>query len=332
MKNIVRPEPVEGRENGWLVWASTSSARTAATLLVALLFTSVTAPANATQPLRVATTLSTYADLVKQIGGENVEVSYVASPRFNPHFIEPRPSDVLKVKNADLLVHSGLDLEAWRGPLLDAAGNPNLFSGSKGELDLSIGIPLLEVPNRPLSRLMGDVHIYGNPHYWMGPDNARIMAQAIAAKLSDLDPTHAAAYRERLGTFLQKLDQKTAEWKQKAAVLQGKEVVAYHAEWSYFAQFVGLKVEQFLEPKPGIPPTPKQLGFLEEYMKQHKIQAIIQPTYYPKDSSEALARRVGAKVVILCQNVGELPQAKDYFSMIDYNIDQLAQVLGGQNG
>ncbi|MBI3616350.1 MAG: zinc ABC transporter substrate-binding protein [Candidatus Omnitrophica bacterium] len=283
----------------------------------------------ADKPLKVVATLSVFADLVKQIGGEDVKASYVASPRFNPHFIECKPSDVLRVKQADLLVDAGLDLEAWRGPLLDAAGNPNLFPGSAGELDLSRGISLLEVPTQPLSRLMGDVHIYGNPHYWMNPDNARIMAQEIAGKLSEVDPANAERYRQRLAEFLKRIDRKIAEWKQKAAVLQGREVVAYHTEWPYFAQFTGLKVEQFLEPKPGIPPSPKHLGFLEGYMRQHKIQAIIQPTYYQRDSSEALARRVGAKVVILCQNVGELPQAKDYFSMIDYNIDQLVQALGG---
>ncbi len=224
-----------------------------------------------------------------------------------------------------------LALEAWRGPLIDAAGNPDLFSGGKGELDLSVGIPLLEVPDRPLNRLMGDIHIYGNPHYWMSPENARMMAQAIAAKLSEVDPAHADAYRQRLAAFLQKLDQKMIEWRQKVAPLQGKEVVAYHNEWPYLTEFIGLKIEQFLEPKPGIPPSPRQLGFLEGYMKQHKIQVIIQPTYYPKDSSEALARRVGGKVVILCQNVGELPEVRDYFALMDYNIRQLVQSLGGDS-
>ncbi len=279
-------------------------------------------------PLKVVTTMSTFADLAKQVGGEYVNVSYVASPRFNPHFIECRPSDVLKVKEADLFIHAGLDLEAWRGPLLDAAGNPNLFQGGQGELDLSGGISLLEVPTQQLSRLMGDIHIYGNPHYWVNPENGRIIAQEIADKLSQIDPAHAAAYRKNLETFQQRLDQQIAQWKQWVSAIQGKEVIAYHNEWPYLAQFSGLKIEQFLEPKPGIPPSPKQLGFLEEYMKSHHVKAIIQPTYQPRDSSEALARRTGAKVVILCQNVGELPQAKDYLSMMDYNVRQLVQALG----
>ena len=283
--------------------------------------------AGAAQPLRVVTTLSVFADLVKQVGGEEVQVSYVASPRFNPHFIEPKPSDVLKVKKADLFVHAGLDLEAWRGPLLDAAGNPKLFPGSTGELDLSRGISLLEVPDRPLSRLMGDIHIYGNPHYWLDPENAKIMAQAIAAKLSEMDPARAVAYQKRLSDFLSRLDQKISQWKQTAASIRGKEAIAYHNEWPYLAEFLGIKIDQFLEPKPGIPPNPKHLGFLEEYIKSHNIKMIVQPTYFPSASSEVLAKRTGAKVVTLCQNLGELPQAKDYLSFIEYDVRQIVQAL-----
>jgi len=285
--------------------------------------------ANAEQPVRVVATLSVFADLVKQIGGEDVEVSTVASPRFNPHFIEPKPSDVLKVKKADLLVHAGLDLEVWRGPLLDAAGNSNLFQGSQGELDLSRGIPLLEVPDKPLSRLMGDIHIYGNPHYWLNPENARIMAKAITAKLSETDPAHADAYQKRLSDFTGRLDQKMAEWKQQAAPIRGKEAIAYHNEWPYLADFLGIRIEKFLEPKPGIPPGPQQLGMLEQYMKRHDIRVILQPTFYSRGASEALAKRTGAKVVTLCVNVGELPEAQDYFSFMDYDVGQLVQALGG---
>ena len=277
--------------------------------------------------LRVVTTLSVFADLVKQIGGDYVEVSYVASPRFNPHFIEAKPSDVLKVKKADLLVHGGLDLEAWRGPLLDAAGNPNLFSGGQGELDLSVGIPLLEVPDKPLNRLMGDIHIYGNPHYWLDPENAKRMGKAIADKLSEIDPSQAVYYQQRLADFSKRLDQRIAQWKQMSESIRGKEAVAYHNEWPYLAEFLGIKINQFLESKPGIPPSPKQLEFLEEYMKARKIRVIVQPTYFPRDASEALAKRTGASVVTLCQNLGELPEASDYFAFIDYDVRQMVNAF-----
>lgn len=308
--------------------------RTILSALVSLM--AVAALANGTraaqQPLRVVTTLSVFADLVKQVGGEEVQVSYVASPRFNPHFIEPKPSDVLKVKKADLLVHAGLDLESWRAPLLDAAGNPNLFPGSKGELDLAVGIPLLEVPDRPLSRLMGDIHIYGNPHYWLQPENARIMAKAIAAKLSEIDPAHADAYQKGLSDFTGRLDQKMAEWKRQTASIHGKEVIAYHNEWPYLADFLGIRIAKFLEPKPGIPPGPQQLGFLEEYIKSHGVRVIVQPTYFSRSASDALAKRTGAKVVTLCQNLGELPGTDDYFSFMDYNVRQMLRALEERNG
>ncbi len=284
--------------------------------------------AGAEPALRVVATLSTFADLTKQIGGDRVEVAHIASPRFNPHFIEPRPSDVLKVKKADLFVHAGLDLEVWRGPLIDAAGNPRVFPGQPGELDLSKGVRLLEIPTGPVSRLEGDIHLFGNPHYWTDPENGRIMARTIAEKLAEVDPAHAEEYRQRLAAFLIRLDGKITEWRQLSSGLRGKEVIAYHNQWPYLARFTGIKVEQFLEPKPGVPPSPKHLGFLEQYMKERGIQAIIQPTYFSKNSSEALARRVGGKVVILCENVGELPEASDYIVFIDYNVRQLIQVLG----
>ncbi|MDO8730307.1 MAG: metal ABC transporter substrate-binding protein [Candidatus Omnitrophota bacterium] len=304
--------------------------KTIAILLAVIGTWAPVSPARGEPAIRVAATLSSFADLVKQIGGDRVEVSTIAPPRFNPHFIEPRPSDVLKVKKADLLVHGGLDLEAWRGPLLDAAGNPDLFPGGKGELDLSRGIPLLEVPDRQLSRLDGDIHLFGNPHYWTSPENGRIMARAIAGKLSEIDPTHAEEYRKRLADFLTRLDGKIAEWKQLSSSVRGKEVIGYHNEWPYLMEFVGVKLEQFLEPKPGIPPSPKHLGFLENYMKERGIKVIIQPTYFPKSSSEVLARRTGATVVILCQSVKELPEASDYIAFVDYNVRQLVRALEGK--
>ncbi len=288
---------------------------------------------DADQPLKVVTTLSTFADLVKQVGGDRVEVAHVASPRFNPHFIEPRPSDVLKVKRADLFVHAGLDLEAWRGPLLDAAGNPGIFPGQPGELDLSQGVSLLEVPEKPLSRLMGDIHIYGNPHYWLDPENVRIMARAIGEKLSAVDPKNEKHYRWNFQEFLQRLDRKIPEWQSQLTTHQGQELIGYHNEWPYLMKFLGLKMEQFLEPKPGIPPTPKQIAFLGGYIRQRRIRAIVQPTFYPRSAAEALAKRAPVRVVTLCQNVGEIKQASDYFALIDYNIQQLARGLeGGADG
>lgn len=277
----------------------------------------------AERPLRVVATLSTFADLAKTIGGEQVEVTAIASPTFNPHFIEPKPSDVLKVKRADLFLHAGLDLELWRRPLLDAAGNTAVFPGGPGELDLSQGIELLEVPRGPVSRSQGDIHLYGNPHYWISPDNAAIMARTICDKLCLVDPAHEQAYRLRLEEFAARLEQRIAEWRARLAPCHGRELVGYHNEWPYLMRFAGLRMEHYLEPKPGIPPTPRQLEFLERTMRERRIAGIVQAGYAPRQAAEALAKRAGARVLQLCQSVGERPSCSDYVAMTGYNVDQL---------
>lgn len=277
--------------------------------------------------LKVVATLSTFADLARSIGGEHVEVSSLASPTFNPHFIEPKPSDVLKVKRASLFIHAGLDLELWRGPLLDAAGNTRLFPGQPGELDLSQGIELLEVPTRAVTRLEGDIHIYGNPHYWMDSENGRKMAQAIAEKLSAVDPSHAQDYQRNLQAFLARLDIAMAAWRSRLKPYEGQELVGYHNEWPYLMRFAGLKMSQFLEPKPGIPPTPKQIEFIQQYAKERGIRAIVQATYFPTQAAEVLAKRTGMKVILLCQNVDEVPEASTYAAMVEYDVNQLVKGL-----
>jgi zinc/manganese transport system substrate-binding protein len=281
----------------------------------------------AEKPLRAVATLSTFADLVKTIGAEHVDVSSIASPKFNPHFIEPKPSDVLKVKRADLFVHAGLDLELWRWPLLDAAGNTTLFAGAPGELDLAQGIALLEVPTRAVTRAEGDIHIYGNPHYWLSPENVRTMAQATCDKLCAVDPQHCDVYHHNLLEFLKQLDDKVTEWRSQLAPYKGREVVGYHKEWVYLMKFAGLTMERYLEPKPGIPPTPQHVQFIEDYIKRQRIPAIVQATYFPRQTAEAIARRTGANVVLLCQNVRELPACSDYIAMMDYNVSQLVGAL-----
>lgn len=297
-------------------------------LYAALFVGGVLAPSGWAEPkLHVAATLSTFADLIGTIGGDHVDVSAVASPKFNPHFIEPKPSDILKLKKADLFVHAGLDLEAWRGPLVDAAGVPSFRSGGAKQLDLSQGIPLLQVPDHPVSRAEGDIHIFGNPHYWISPDNAKRMAKTIADKLSAVDPSHASDYNANLQDFLKRMDAKIPEWQAKMKPYVGAELIGYHDEWPYLMEFFGLKMENFLEPKPGIPPTPKQMEFLEQYIKQNHVKGIVQSSYFPTKAADTLAERTGAKVVMLVQGVGENPDASDYIAMLDYDVNQLAQAL-----
>jgi ABC-type Zn uptake system ZnuABC Zn-binding protein ZnuA len=283
--------------------------------------------AESSEHLRVVTTLSTFADLVETVGGEHVKVSSIASPRFNPHFIEPKPSDVLKVKRADLFVHAGLDLEMWRYSLVDAAGKPELRPGGARELDLSQGIRLLEVPERKLTRAQGDIHLYGNPHYWLHPENAKAMVKTIADKLTEVDSAHADTYEQNSTNFLRQLDERMVQWRQASATIRGQEAVAYHNAWPYLTQFMDVRIEQFLEPKPGIPPTLRQLSFLEGHIKKHEIQVIVQSSYFSKANSESLAKRTGAKVVTLCHNVREVPECSDYLAMLEYNVNRLVESL-----
>ncbi len=275
--------------------------------------------------VRVVTTLSSYADIAKTIGGERVEVFSVASPKFNPHFIEPRPSDVLKLKKADLFLHSGLDLEAWRGPLLDAAAKSEFRVGGEKQLDLSEGIPLLEVPNGQVSRAEGDIHQFGNPHYWIDPRNGLIIARHIMEKLCKIDPSGKSIYTENFQQFEQKLQTKINEWQAKIKPVKGSFIIGYHNEWPYLMQFLGLKMEKFIEPKPGIPPGPQHLQGLVEYMHNQRVKAVVQTSYYSPEAGNYLEKQGGIKVISLCQNVQETAECPDYISMID---DAVKQLLG----
>ena len=279
------------------------------------------------QKLRVVATQTIFADLVRQIGGDRVDVRAVASPKYNIHFIQPRPSDVRAVSNADFYVNAGLDLEAWSDPLLEAAGRPELFRNGKRNVDLSQGIRLLKVPDHPLSRAEGDIHLFGNPHFHMSPGNVKIMAATVLEKLKEADPDHASFYEQNTLSFLTRLDQKIAEWKSICAHCKGEEIINYHDDIEYFADFLGLKAEQFLEPKPGVPPAPKHLAFLENYIREHRVKAIVLPTYYSRAAADESAQRTGVKVVTICQGAGEVPGTDDLFGFFDYNVRQLSEAL-----
>lgn len=281
----------------------------------------------ATAELRVVATLSTFADLVRTIGGEHVEVESIAPPQFNPHFIDPRPSDVLAVKKADVFVHSGLDLEAWRESLLKAAGNPGAIRGGAGEIDLSHGVRLLNAPEPGTTRAAGDIHLFGNPHFWLGPENGLIMAATIARRLSEIDPAHADDYEANRAAFASNLEERMEAWREALTPYAEAEVVAYHDQWPYFAEFAGVKVEQFLEPKPGIPPGPRHLATVESYIRANGVKGIVYASVFPSKPAESLAKKTGVPAIALAQGVGEVKPATDYIALIQYNVDQLTRAL-----
>ncbi|MCB0352413.1 MAG: zinc ABC transporter substrate-binding protein [Bdellovibrionales bacterium] len=285
------------------------------------------ASANADEELKVVGTLSTYSSLAETIGGDAVETSSVASPRFNPHYIEARPSDILRMKRADLFIHSGLDLEAWRGPLLDAVARADLRNGGARQLDLSLGIPLLEVPSGQVSRSEGDIHQFGNPHYWTDPRNGLIIAQAIESKLVELLPEREAQFKKNLHDFRSQLEGKIVEWRAMIAPFRGAPVVSYHNEWPYLLNFLGLKPELFVEPKPGIPPGPQQLENLVAQIRSGDVKVLLQATYSPEKAGEYLSEKTKITVLSLCQNVGEREECPDYISMLDFDVRSLVKAL-----
>jgi len=279
------------------------------------------------ETVKIVTSLSSYADIAKSIGGERVEVASIVSAKFNPHFIEPRPSDVLRLKKADLFIHSGLDLEAWRSPLLDAVAKSELREGGARQLDLSEGVQLLEVPGGQVSRSEGDIHIFGNPHYRQNPQNGLIIGHQIAAKLKAIDPEGAAAYEGGWKTFEAALREKIAEWEKVMRTFKGQEILGYHNEWIYLMSFLGLTMTKFVEPKPGVPPGPQHLEHLVLYIRSSKIKALAQATFYPTEGGDYLHEKTGIAVLALCQNVGELPECGSYIAMIDHSVKKIEEGL-----
>lgn len=284
------------------------------------------ASARAEGRLKVVATTSTFADLVRQVGGDRVDSQYVASPKFNVHFYPPKPSDVRKVARADLYVCSGIDLEPWSDPLLEAAGKPELFRGGSRYVDLSAGVELADAPAH-LSRAEGDLHVFGNPHFSLGPQFAARMGGTIAEKLKEADPVHAAEYDANLAKFRSDLERKTAEWKTTCAHCAGKEMVSYHDDIKYLADFLGMKVERFVEAKPGIAPTPRHLEEIERAMKERVVKVIAMTSYYPRGVAEAVAGRTGARIAVIAQNSGEIEATNGFFELFDHNVGAIAEAL-----
>lgn len=275
------------------------------------------------KPLRVVATVSSLGEVMERVGGEHVDVHVIVPPRLNPHYIQPKPSDVLKTKRAELFVYTGLHLELWLGPFLDAVGRPEVMPGGPRALDMSAGVDILDVPEEVATRAEGELYFEGNPHYWLNPDNAAILGQTALRKLAELRPEHQADYERNLAGFLVELQARRAKWQDRIAPFRGREFVAYHNEWPYFLAFTGLVTKHYLEPKPGIPPTPRHLQFIEDHIRTNRIPLIANAAHEPREASQEVGQRTGTKVLFLCHTVGELPECADFFGIFDHNIDQL---------
>jgi ABC-type Zn uptake system ZnuABC Zn-binding protein ZnuA len=276
--------------------------------------------------LNVVTTTTNLASIAESVGGEHVSVTSIGSGDEDPHFIQAKPSYMMKARKADLWICVGMELEiGYEGLILQGSRNPRIQINTPGHLDASEGIMKLEVPTGKVDRSMGDVHPLGNPHYWLDPYNGRIIAKNICQRLKQLDPEHAGDYDRNLAAFLSKLDTAMAGWVAKLKPFEHSRIVTYHRSWPYFANRFNLDVVAELEPKPGIPPGPKHILEVINIMKSEKAGVILMEPFYNRDDAEAVAKKTGAKVVVVPNAVNE--QVKDYIAMLDNVVNRLSDAL-----
>jgi zinc/manganese transport system substrate-binding protein len=287
------------------------------------------APASA--KLKVVSSLQDFASLADSVGGSRVETFALARGYQDPHFVDAKPSFVLKLANADVLIVAGLELEiGYLPPLIDQSRNQKIHPGSRGYLDASVGCDVLQRPTQQVTRAMGDVHPYGNPHYWTDPGNGRVIARAIAARLTELDPSGAADYARNLAAFEAKLTEKEKEWDAMMAPYANTKIVTFHDSWPNFAKRFKLVIAGHVEPKPGIPPSPSHTLEIINLVQAEKISLILVEPYFDTKTPKAIAAQTGAAVLTFYPSVGGIPEIKDYFGLFDYDLNAFVSAIKGK--
>jgi len=325
---------------------------------------------NAQDKLNVVTSLTTYADFVRQIGGDRVEVVSISEATENIHHVQPKPSLVMIAKRADMLVTTGLDLEMWLPSLLDKANNPRIASGSPGFVAASPGVNMLDVPET-LSRSEGDSHVFGNHHIWTEPQSAIVIARNILAGLQRVDPDHAAEYEQRFNAWTEELMRayagdelvellttqvlidmdrqgelwsflnsqeyqgsplvdRVGGWLGQARSIRDKEMICYHKQWSYLTRSFGVSCIEYVESRPGIPPTPRHVARVIRTIGERNIPVLLAVNYYDRDQIETVADRTGATAVVIPMNVGGAPGTDTYIDMMSLWINELTAAFEGQ--
>jgi zinc/manganese transport system substrate-binding protein len=277
--------------------------------------------------INVVATLPDFGALAREIGGDNIALTVLAKPTEDPHFVDARPSFVVALRNADVLIDGGAELEiGWLPPLLQNARNTKIEAGKAGRVQASQGIKLMGVPQQ-LTRAAGDVHALGNPHFCVDPIIAKAVAAHIAQAFSAVDAANAASYQANEKKFEAAINAKLQEWGATMLPFKGQHVVAYHDSWPYFSHRFGVEIDVFLEPKPGIPPSPAHLSEVIEQMKAQHIKAIIVEPYHDRKIADKVASATGAKVVDFSQFPGALPDTDTYVKLIDALIRNLSAAL-----
>jgi len=278
--------------------------------------------------LNVVTSTTDMAALTQEVGGDKVNVDSIAKGYQDPHFVEAKPSFLLKLRQADLLISVGLQLEiGWLPPLITQSGNPRIQVGAGGYLDASQFAQILEIPQGTVTRAEGDVHPLGNPHYWLDPDNGRRIAKGIAGKLGDLDPGDAAYFQQRFQDFDKRLSAAEQKWDGEMKPYRGRKVVTYHRSFPNFAQHFGLDVIGYVEPRPGIPPTPSHTLELIQLMKRENAKVVLVEPYFDLKTPQSIGRATGAQVIVYLPSVGGEKQVTNYFELFDYDINLLTKAF-----
>lgn len=296
--------------------------------LAALLLWTLALPIAYAKKLNVVTSTTDMAALSREVGGDKVNVESIAKGYQDPHFVEAKPSFLLKLRQADLLVVVGLQLEiGWLPPLINQSGNPRIQVGAPGYLDASQFAEILEIPQGTVTRAEGDVHPLGNPHYWLDPDNGRRIARGIAGKLSDADPGDAAYFQQRFQDFDKRLTVAEQKWEAEMKPYRGRKVVTYHRSFPNFAKHFGLDVIGYVEPRPGIPPTPSHTVELIQLMRRENCKVVLVEPYFDLKTPQSIGRETGAQVVVYLPSVGGEKGVDDYFKLFDYDIGLLIKAF-----
>jgi len=284
--------------------------------------------ARAQGKLNVMTTTEDLASIAKEVGGERIAVEAIARGYQDPHFVEAKPSFILKLQKADLLIVIGLELEiGWLPPLVQQSRNGKIQPGGEGYLDASQGVQKLEIPTGQITRAMGDVHPLGNPHYWMDPENGKRIAKEMVDAFDRLRPGDRAYFDQRLADFTSRLDAAEKRWMATMAPYKGTKVVTYHRSFPNFAERFGLEIVGYVEPRPGIPPTPQHTLDLINEMKRQKVKVVLVEPYFDLKTPTAIGRETGARVLVMPPSVGGVKETSDYFALFDYNINLLVNAL-----
>jgi zinc/manganese transport system substrate-binding protein len=282
-------------------------------------------PVSAGAAESIVTTLPSLASIAREIGGDRIEVIALCRGYEDPHYIQPKPSYAKSLRKAVLLVYGGLELEVgWLPPLLETARNPKIAPGAPGLLEASTAVQrVLEIPSGELSRAQGDIHPFGNPHFMLDPHNALAVTDLIAQRLGELDPAGREAYLDGAASYRQRLEAKIAECEARAEPLRGKSIVAYHKQWEYLADWLGVDVVGYIEAKPGIPPAPRHVASIIELIRGHHVEIVVAATFMDTAAAEKVAQSGGARLVVLPAEVGGIEGTDNYIDFLDAVVRRL---------